>query len=140
MDTIVSLPAVFFAALAGFVLGAVWYGPLFGKPWMAMMGFTKDSMKNMSMKPAVAMALGFVAFLLMSYVLAHVLMFASAYDTGTSGVVSGLTGGFWCWLGFVLPVTAGVVLWEGKTWKLWVLNAGYYLVALLLMGSILATF
>lgn len=46
--------------------------------------------------------------------------------------------GFWNWLGFVAPVTLGAVLWEGKHWKLWFLNNGYYLVTLLLMGAVLA--
>lgn len=45
--------------------------------------------------------------------------------------------GFWNWLGFIAPVTLGVVLWEGKPWKLWVLHNAYYLLALLVMGVIL---
>lgn len=39
---------------------------------------------------------------------------------------------------FIAPVTLGVVLWEGKPWKLWVLNNGYQLLSLLVMGVILA--
>jgi hypothetical protein len=42
------------------------------------------------------------------------------------------------WIGIVAPISVGTVLWEGKSWKLWVLNAGYYLVGLCLMGAILA--
>ena len=55
------------------------------------------------------------------------------------GIVSVLgVVGFWNWLGFVAPVTLGSVLWEGKSPKLWVLNNGYYLVSLIVMGVILA--
>lgn len=32
----------------------------------------------------------------------------------------------------------GVVLWEGKSWKLWFLNNAYHLVVLTVMGVILA--
>jgi hypothetical protein len=73
----------------------------------------------------------------MSGVLAHSLVYASAYMKVT-GVSAGLMAGFWNWLGFIAPVTLGVVLWEGKSWKLWFLQGGHYLVSLLVMGVILA--
>ena len=40
------------------------------------------------------------------------------------------------WLGFIAPVTLGSVLWEMKSWKLWILNNAYYLVVLVVMGLI----
>jgi hypothetical protein len=79
----------------------------------------------------------FVGSLLMSYVLANELVFSGAFMQ-TSGVTVGLMGGFFNWLGFVAPVSLGTVLWDGKSWKLWFINSGYYLVSLLLMGSLLS--
>ncbi len=35
--------AVIVAALASFPLGMLWYGPLFGKAWMAASGVTKET-------------------------------------------------------------------------------------------------
>ena len=129
--------AVVLGAVGAVVLGMLWYGPLFGKPWMRMMGLTKESMQSMKMKPMTAMSLMALASLVMAYVLSHITTFAMNY-LGTSGVSAGLSSGFWTWLGFIVPVTLGVVLWEGKPWKLFFLNAGYYLVSLLLMGAIIA--
>lgn len=86
---------------------------------------------------ARTMIFQFVGALLMSFVMAHVLVFASAF-TQTVGYMAGITNAFWNWIGFVVPVTMGVFLWEGKSWKLWALNAGYYLVTMLIMGVILA--
>lgn len=130
--------AVLVAAILNMVLGWLWYGPLFGKPWMAMMGFTPDKMAAAQKKGmGQSYALMFVGSLVMSWVLAHALIFASTYLM-LSGIVAGLMGGFFNWLGFIAPVTLGSVLWEGKPWKLWVLNAGYYLVGLMLMGVVLA--
>lgn len=129
--------AVLGAAIVGFAIGAAWYGPLFGKKWQALMGFTPESMKSMKLSATQAMAGGFVATLVMAYVLAHALIFASSY-LNVSGISAGLQAGFWNWLGFIVPVTLGVVLWEGKPWSLWILNTGYYLVLLLVMGTILA--
>lgn len=82
-------------------------------------------------------ALAFVGALVMSYVLAHSLVFASNY-TGTYGISAGLMVGFWSWLGFIAPVTLGSVLWENKSWKLWAFNNAYQLVNLFIIGVILA--
>jgi hypothetical protein len=131
--------AVLVAGIVAMGLGALWYGPLFGKPWMRMAGLTPESIRSMKMNPAVAMTLMFIGCLVMAYVLAHALVFGSTYLNDAT-VAGGMMGAFWYWLGFVMPVTAGVYLWEGKSWKLWFLNASYYLVALLLMGAILTAF
>ena len=40
--------AVVLAALAGFVVGGIWYGPLMGKSWMAAVGKTEDDLKNVN--------------------------------------------------------------------------------------------
>ena len=139
MDISVNYLAVVLAAVANMALGFLWYGPLFGKSWQRMMGFTAESMKTMAMTPFAAMVGGFVGALVMAFVLAHVIVLGNAFY-GTGGVSSALMGGFWSWFGFLVPVTAGSFLWEGKSAKLWVLNAGYWLVAILLMSAILGWF
>jgi len=133
----INLWAVLVAAIASMILGFLWYGPIFGKQWMAMMGLTKESMANMKMSANKAYALGFAGSIIMAYVLAHALAFANAY-LGTEGIYAGVMVGFWNWLGFIAPVTLGIVLWENKPWKLWILNSGYYIVSLIVMGVILA--
>jgi hypothetical protein len=130
--------AVVVAALASMVIGSVWYGPLFGKTWMILSGITPermDSAKASGMGKTYLLA--FVGSLVMSYVLAHALVFAAAYFK-MSGIPAGLMCGFWNWLGFIAPVTLGAVLWEGKSWTLWLLMNGYYLLTLLIMGMILS--
>ncbi len=130
--------AVLVAAIVSMVIGFLWYGPLFGKPWMREMGMSKEKM-DAAMKKDMGKSYGlmFVGSLVMSYVLAHATIFAGTY-LGVTGVSAGLMSGLWNWLGFVAPVTLGSVLWEGKSWKLWFLNNGYYLVTLLAMGVTLA--
>ena len=131
--------AVLAAAVASMVVGFLWYGPVFGKQWIALMGFTKEAMDAAKQKGmAKAYILMTVGSLVMAYVLAHGLTFGNAY-LNMYGVAAGLQGAFWYWLGFVAPVLLGAVLWEGKSWKLWFLQAGYYLVSMLVMGAILAS-
>lgn len=86
--------AVVVAAIAAMVLGFVWYGPLFGKPWMQLMGFTKDTIDQMKGKGMTKnYVLMMVGALVMAYVLAHALEFASDY-TQTFGVTAGVMVGF----------------------------------------------
>lgn len=141
MEIPINYLAVVVAAVANMALGFIWFGPLLGKQWIAAMGWTeaevaagREKMKKDGWK---TYAIQVVGALLMSYVLAHALVFASAFLNST-GVAAGLAAGFWNWLGFIAPVTVGVVLWDGKPWKLWFIQGGYYLVAMLVMGVILA--
>lgn len=133
--------AIIVSAVAAMVLGFLWFGPLFGKEWIRLMGIPDEKVAEMKAKGMKSMASTYAfqaaGALLMAFVLAHALIFASTY-LKAEGISAGLQAGFWNWLGFVAPVTLGSVLWEGKPWKLWVLNAGYYLVTLLVMGVILA--
>lgn len=127
--------AVLAAAVASMAVGFVWYGVLFRKPWMEMTGLTMDSIKGMKMSPNTAYAIQFVASLVMAYVLWHGLSFGN-YALEMSGLTGNLMGAFWYWLGFIAPITLGVVLWENKPWKLWFINASNYLVTLLVMAAI----
>jgi hypothetical protein len=131
--------AVIVAAIASMVIGFLWYGPVFGKMWSRLMGWSEQAMADMKAKGGMGSSylIMFIGSLVMAYVLAHSLIFAATF-TQTSGVSAGLVVGFWNWLGFIAPVTLGSVLWEKKSWKLWILNNAYYLVTLLVMGIILA--
>jgi len=143
MEVPVNYLAVSASGVAAMILGSVWYGPLFGKQWMAMMGLTPEKTAAMKADPAAkkkmmrSYGLMFLGALVMAYVLSHALAFAQAY-IGSKGAMAGVSVGFWNWLGFIVPVTMGSVLWESRPWKLWALNAGYYLVQLVMMGVILA--
>jgi hypothetical protein len=130
--------AVVISAVAAMVLGFLWYGPVFGKMWAHEMGWTHEAMEAAKRKGMtlqyIVQALG---ALLMAFVLAHSLIFAASY-LHVSGISAGLQAAVWSWLGFIVPVTLTSVLWDGKSWKLWGLNTGYYLVTLCVMGIILS--
>jgi hypothetical protein len=128
--------AVILAAILEMALGFAWYGPLFGRPWRKMMHMPAD-MAGQQKGMAKIFAIQALGALLMAFIMAHALIFASAYLAET-GVAAGIMVGFANWIGFVAPVTVGSVLWENKPWKLWFINAGYYLVSLILMGILLS--
>jgi len=138
MGVPISYVAVFVAAVANFILGGLWFGPLFGKMWAKLSGMT-DAMMEEAKKKGMgkSYALMFIGSLIMAYTLAHALVFASTY-LHVYGWSAGVMAGFWNWFGFIAPVTIGVVLWDRKPWKYWLVTYSYYLVGLCLMGVILA--
>lgn len=141
MDVPINYFAVLAAAISAMVLGFLWFGPLFGRLWVEASGMDMAKVAEAQKRGAAGMwksyLLQILGALCMSYVLAHSIVFAAAY-TGAVGIAAGLMGGFWNWLGFVVPVSVGQVLWDNKSWTYWMITSGYYLVTLLVMGTILA--
>mgnify|MGYP001580390221 CR=1 FL=1 len=126
--------AVVAAAVASMVIGFLWYGPLFGKQWMALMKFDAKKMKEAQKKGMGKIyALAFLTSLIMSYVLAHFVDYVEAKT-----IADGIVLGFWVWIGFLATTQIGSVLWEGKPVKLYLINTLHYLVALAVMSAILA--
>ncbi len=132
MEIPINYWAVLVAGVANMVVGFLWYGPVFGNMWKRLMGLTDESMKNMPLTATQAIVGGFITALIMAYVLANF-----AFMAGAMGVSGAFELAFWVWLGFFLTNTAGSFLWEGRPFKLFVLNATEQLVALFAMALIL---
>ena len=129
--------AILVAAIVMMAVGFAWHGPLFGKVWVKLQKLTPSQVRAAARSGMLWRNLAaFGAFLVMSWVLAHAVIFAGAYMK-MNPAANGLVCGFMNWLGFVAPVTLGTVLWERKSFKLWLFTNGYYLLSLLLMGLIL---
>jgi hypothetical protein len=122
--------AILVAALVQFFLGALWYSLFFVKPWMAFTGHTKGE------KPkgiAVAMLSSFIGALLMSFVLAHVVIWSGATTLGWGVLI-----GFICWLGFIAGPLFSETIYEKRPYGLFFINGGYWLAVLLISGALLA--
>jgi hypothetical protein len=124
--------AVIVAALAQWLLGWAWYGPIFGKAWMKLTG---QSMDGGSKSDGIrAMVWGLLCALVMSLILAMLISSAPL-----PSVWCGLLIGATMWLGFIATTMINPVLYERRPFKLYVLNSGYYLISLAIMGLILAS-
>ncbi len=134
--------AVLISAIAMMVIGSIWYGPLFGKLWMQGIGIDpNDTVRIEAMKKSTGSAyvLMFIGALFTSYVFSY--FFGTwASGTGWDQAISGLYYGFLAWLGFALPIVYAKRLWEGKEFKYIAIDLGYYLLSLLVIGVIIATF
>lgn len=133
MEFEINYLAVLASGVIMMVLGYLWYGPLFGKPWMKLVGITKSDMekskKKSMVKEYVLMA---ISSLVLAYVFDHILI-----AFGSSTLVMALQGAIWTWLGFVATTMLGGVLWLKRSLNLYFIDAGYYLVGMILIGIVL---
>jgi hypothetical protein len=120
--------AVLVAALSGFVIGGIWYGPLFGKPWMAASGMTKENgaQGNVAVTFGLAYALNAIAAIGLASLL-----------NGHRGLLLGLHEGFAVGLFFVATALGVIYLFERRPLQLFLINAGYQAVNFAVMGAIL---
>ena len=122
--------AVLVAALSTFVIGGLWYSPaVFGKLWMRENGFTEEYLRggNMAKIFGLAFFLGLIAAI-------NLAMFLGPEDRPEMGALWGFAAGF----GWVDTFVGTHYLFERKSFTLFLINAGYSVVALTLMGVILA--
>ncbi|MDE2731527.1 MAG: DUF1761 domain-containing protein [Bacteroidota bacterium] len=122
--------AVVVAAVIPMLLGSLWYGPLFGKLWMSMIGMTEaeiredfNALKSYGGSTVGAVLTAFVLAVLMS-------------ESGT--VSSALTLAGLCWLGFHVPFGWQSVAFEDRALGLYALNLAYNLVTLIVMVLVIA--
>lgn len=126
--------AIIVAAIAAFAVGALWYGPMFGKTWRGLMGVPAEGpMGSAAYSPAQAVAMGFVATLVLCFVLG---IFEGVL--GVSTAAGGAILAAWLWLGFVATTLASGVFYESRPWKLYFINVFQYLAALVVAGIIIA--
>lgn len=116
------------AALSSFVIGGLWYGPLFGKAWMAASGISEEKAAQASMGKVMGLS-----FLLQLVAAAVLLMFIGPEaQLGFAVAAAGAVGLFW-----VTPALGVVYLFEQRPLSHWVVNGGYNVVAFTVMGLVL---
>jgi len=125
--------ALLVSALILWFVGAIWYSPaLFAKPWMKLLRITPDPAKKGN-SLVVGMVSSFIGDLILSLILAHVVLWSGADSLGMGALI-----GFIVWLGFFVAPNFPQGIYEGRPFKLFAINNGYWLVGLLICGGLLA--
>ena len=121
--------AVVVAALAAFLLGGLWYSKaLFGKAWMQEVGLTEDAVNNANMTRT------FGGTIVLQVLAATAL---SAFLDADSTWLSGLQTGLWVGLFWIASAYGVTYLFEQRSVRLFLINAGYYVVLYAIMGTII---
>ena len=152
------------SAFIPLLVGAIYYGPLFGKKWMNVNGFSEEDLKgsNMAVIFGVSLLLSFLlSFSMITQAIhqsaifqllgaladggdaaAKATMDSFMNDYGTLHRTFGhgaLHGGFAA-VTFVLPIIAINGLFERRGWTYIGIHFGYWFITLMLMGGVICQF
>jgi hypothetical protein len=130
--------AIVVSAVLLWVLGAIWYSPaLFAKPWMEILGIKKEEGKKSGLM--LGMAASFLGDLVLSFILANIISWANAFGFAASafGFGNGCVMGVLMWMGFIASPNLPQGIYEGRPFKLFAINSGYWLVGLIIVGGLL---
>ena len=133
------VPINFFAVLIcgvlNMIIGFLWYGPLFGKKWEKLIGFTPEKRakaKEGMKKTYFAM---FISSLVTAYTLFHFIWYAAP---GSATLFISVKTALWAWIGIVIPISLTKHLFspDKKPVSLLFIETGYHLASLIMMALI----
>ena len=138
----VNLPAVLVAGLIPLIVGALWYGPLFGKRWLAMMEMSAEEIQE-GFNPVKTHGVGLLLSLLTAYILAQLIAGIapadlSSMEGGGGSAMVGVHVGLMALVAFVLPSAHQSVAFEQRKAGLAWLNVAYNGVALVGQAVLIA--
>ncbi len=119
------------AALAAFLLGFAWYTVLFGKIWQAETGITdEEAQKNLALTHGLA-------FVMMCVIAFGINFIVNLHEPEEQTFVHGAFHGWLSAMIYALPIMAINYLYQKKSLKLFIIDAGYAVAFFALMGGIL---
>jgi hypothetical protein len=126
--------AVVVAAIVYMAIGMAWYSPLLlGNAWLKESGRSAadiEAAKGKSMN--ITMLIATLNALIMSFVIAHFVDLVGAVE-----LADALALGFWAWLGYVMTVQIHAVLWDGRSWKFFLINTICSLISIIAVTVVL---
>lgn len=126
MDMNINWLAVLLAALAGFIVGGLWYSVLFAKVWQREAGVTDEQLKH-----------GTVRVFAGSFLLAAVMAVVLAAFIGDGGAGFGALAGLATGAAWVAAALGVNYLFERRSLTLFAINASYNIVTFTAMGAII---
>jgi hypothetical protein len=134
-----NLIAILVAVVINFFVSYIWYMPLFGKAWAREMGVPEDR-KETGRELAKGLLLTLLSCALMAFVLSSNIAAWTPSTWGSSlpglpPMAQAFQAAFFTWIGYAVPVLLRSPAWEGKSWKLFAINAGYFFVVLFISAT-----
>jgi hypothetical protein len=122
--------AVIVAAVAGIIVGFIWYAPpVFGRRWARASGIELP-------QPGEVQPMTYIGGVITAAVTAYVLAVLIG-GVGATTLVDGVIVAVVVWLGFVATWLASGVFFERRSTEWWAINAGQAIVSLAIMGALI---
>ena len=133
--------AILTASVLAMVVGAIWYGPLFGKKWMEIIGADakdKKARKKMQKSAGPLYLIQFLLTLFQVFVLLQIINVWKVASETEWTATGALETAVWIWAGFVIPTVAGAAMWNNDPknvkWARFLIQGGYQLVIFAIFG------
>jgi hypothetical protein len=130
----INLLAVLLGALAFFVIGAIWYGPLFGKAWRTEMGHSDEAVRQERRRGGnpgwLIMLLAFLLELLVAVMLGHMFARLAPSPRGMMMIASGIGATI------MVPAIGIHYLFQQRSGKMFAIDAGYFITGMTAMGGV----
>ena len=124
--------AVLICGFAATGLGALWYSPMMlGKLWLLTIDKSEEELRE-NFNPIKAYSVSFLAGLVTAYILASLMSY-----TEVASPQDGIRIAFMGWIGFTATTMTISMIFEGKTFKQFVVDGGYHLIVFIVYGLIL---
>lgn len=117
---------------AFFVVGAIWYGALFGKAWQKAAGLSDADVEGGNM--AVIFGLCFLFEMLIAMVLWHLLARVNPAPHVVMMMAIGFAGGI------MIPAMGINYLFQRKSFTLFLIDSGHFLLGMAAMGGVFVWF
>jgi hypothetical protein len=138
MELKINIVAILVTVVVNFIVGFIWYTPLFGKIWGKEMGYDSN------IKPAKSVLIKGMSFMIIgnfffAWVFAHnIAAWQFVPDVKNMRPIANIiSSAVFTWLGFYFPGLLGSTAWENKSWTLFAINGGYSLLSLFIAAAIL---
>jgi hypothetical protein len=122
--------AITLAAVACFLFEAAWYS-YFLQAWLDGIGRTEEWLNH----TGVNVGLQFATALLSAAVIAAAISCVTQL-TGPQTALRGMRAAALLWLGFVITTYATEYAFEVRTYKIFAINTGFWLIGMVIMGAI----
>ena len=123
--------AVWVAAVIHFIIGACWYTVL-GATWIAAVGKTEAQIKAEQPNMAIPLVIAAVVAVIIAYTLAWLLP-----KLGVQSAAAGAKTGAVLALALIATTIAMNYGFEARSITLWLINSGYMVVGMAVMGAII---
>ncbi len=123
--------AIALAAVACFLFEAAWYS-YFLQSWLDGIGRTAQWLMATGVNPALQYATALVSAAVIAAAISCVTQL-----TGPQTALRGMRVAALLWLGFVITTWGTEYAFEVRTYKIFAINTGFWLVGMVLMGAII---
>jgi len=124
--------AVIVSAVVYFIIGGLWFGGIFSQAWLNAVGKSMEELQKTTMPEGALYTLAFIAALTLNYTLNALLN-----RGGKQSVAEGIKMAICLWIGIVVTTAGPIFMFSGASLRLFLLDTGYPLVAMIISGAII---